>query len=856
MSKIATLPGQASARDVLTESEAQARVTRVSEVSYEIALDIVGGQPTYSGDETIRFVASGDGPLFLDYRGHSIELLEVNGRPVTPDWTGYRLTLPGELVNGQMEVHIRYVNEFDHTGDGFHRFVDPEDGEEYVYTNFEPYEAHRLYPCFDQPDIKATYRFTVTAPAAWQVIANSPIAETATARDGRTTHRFEQTEVFSTYLTALACGPFAVRRMTHGSLDLGLYSRRSMEKYLADQAEEILEITGQGMDFYSNMFDQPYPFSKYDQVFVPEYNSGAMENVGCVTYNEAYLFRDKATENERLDRAETFLHELAHMWFGNLVTMRWWDDLWLNESFATYISYVAMTEATRFGNAWKVFNADIKRWAYQQDQLPTTHPIAGRAADTEIAFLIFDGITYGKGASVLKQLVKYIGRDAFRDGLRLYFRRHGWANATLTDFLRCLEEASGTSLTEWARQWLQTASVNTLSARWQAVDGTIESFTIEQTASEAYPTLRPHALEIGFGTETHGRLGVTASIPASIDGPRTKIPAAVGIAEPQLVFPNVGDHAYAKIELDERSLQYVRDNLDRVDDDLLRSLLWASLWEMVRDRQLTSTDYLAICRAQLPNERDQDIVEVVLERVAMALVRYVPDSSRLAEAHEWFEIALDAISRASEPDAKVAWARSAIRAAAARDDVARLVRIVDGSETLDDFEFDQEMRWAIAVRAIAHGLPEADRLLAQQSALDPSDRGRRAELQAEAARPTAEAKRAAWERINGEGYGSFHLTRAAMMGFFWAHQDDVLAPYVDQFFGQVRDIFEERDHPFARAYIQSLFPAYRADPRVLDQSRRLLSELNGSLPTLSRQLLEHADELDRQIKVRAFAELD
>jgi aminopeptidase N len=856
LSQIATLPGQASARDILTQIEATARAARVSEVAYDIRLDLAGGQSTYRGDVTVRFVASGGEALFLDFRGKTIELLEVNGERLEADWNGYRLTLPGHAVSDQMTLHIEYTNDYDVTGDGFHRFVDPEDGQEYVYTNFEPYEAHRLYPCFDQPDIKATYRFTVTAPADWEVIANSPMAEITDAGDGRRTHRFDQTEVFSTYLTALVCGPYVVRRRTHGSLDLGLYSRRSMEKYLDEQAQEILEITGQGMDFYAQLFDQPYPFSKYDQIFVPEYNSGAMENVGCVTYNEAYLFRDKATDNERLDRAETFLHELAHMWFGNLVTMRWWDDLWLNESFATYISYVAMTEATRFTNAWKVFNSDIKRWAYQQDQLPTTHPISGRAADTEIAFLIFDGITYGKGASVLKQLVKYVGRDTFRDGLRLYFRRHAWSNATLSDFLRCLEEAGDISLTEWARLWLQTASVNTISARWQVVDGSIKSMTLDQMASEQFPTLRPHALEIGFGSEIDGRLKVTASVPASIDGPRTDIANVAGMPEPDVLFPNYGDHAYAKVDLDPRSVEYARNALDRVEDDLLRNLLWASLWEMVRDSKLKSTDYLAICRTQLPMERDQDIIQVVLERVAMTLIRYVPESSRLDEAHEWFELALKTLAAAPDEDTQVAWARSAIRAASNPQDVARLVAIVDGSESLNGFEFDQEMRWSISVKSIAYGLPEGDRLLAEQQRSDPSDRGRRASLQAEAARPTRESKQRTWDRINGDGYGSFHLTRAAMMGFFWAHQEDVLSPFVDRFFGQVRDIFESHDHPFARAYILSLYPSYRADPDVLARSHALLAELDGTLPTLSRQLTEHADELERQIRVRSFAEQD
>jgi aminopeptidase N len=418
------LTSPVAARDVLTESEAQERATRVSDVSYDINLDLVANNSTYHGDTTVRFNTTGQGALFLDFRGKAIDLLEVNGERLEPDWNGYRLTLPAQSVTGSMTVRVVYLNDYDTTGDGFHRFVDPEDSAEYVYTNFEPYEAHRLFPCFDQPDIKARYDFTVTAPPSWMVFSNAPTASVTEEADGRATHRFERTELFSTYLTALIAGPYVHRALEHKGLTLRLFARGSMERYLEAESPEILEVTAQGFDFYADLFDQPYAFgNKYDQVFVPEYNSGAMENVACVTYNEAYLFRDPPTDNQRLDRAETFLHELAHMWFGDLTTMRWWNDLWLNESFATYISYLAMTEATRFRNAWKVFNYRIKRWAYQTDQLPTTHPIAGTAADTEIAFLNFDGITYGKGASVLKQLVKYIGRDAFRDGMRLYFRR-------------------------------------------------------------------------------------------------------------------------------------------------------------------------------------------------------------------------------------------------------------------------------------------------------------------------------------------------------------------------------------------------------------------------------------------------
>ena len=857
MPQTPVLNSPAAARDVLTESEAEQRAARVSDVSYEIALDVAAGQSTFRGDATVRFNTSGDGPLFLDFRGRAVERLEVNGERLEPDWTGYRLTLPAKSVSGSMTVRIAYLNDYDTTGDGFHRFVDPEDDAEYVYTNFEPYEAHRLFPCFDQPDIKARYEFTVTAPSGWAVFSNAPTASTQPAADGRTVHTFERTELFSTYLTALVAGPFVHRSIEHKGITLRLFARRTMERYLDEQAPEILEVTGQGFDFYADLFDQPYAFGpKYDQVFVPEYNSGAMENVACVTYNEAYLFRDAPTDNERLDRAETFLHELAHMWFGDLTTMRWWNDLWLNESFATYISYLAMTEATRFRNAWKVFNYRIKRWAYQTDQLPTTHPIAGAAADTEIAFLNFDGITYGKGASVLKQLAKYIGPDAFRDGLRLYFRRHAWQNATLADFLSCLEQSHGSSLAEWSDKWLRTASVNTIAAKWSAQDGRLTEMAIEQTAPADYPTLRPHAFEVALVSDPASHDGPlsTESQPAWIEGALTPLPDFVGHAEPALVFPNYGDHAYAKVALDPRSVEFARANLNRVDDPLLRELLWMSLWEMVRDRQLRSTEYLAIARERLGVESDEDILDMAVERVALALARFVPEARREEESHLWFEAALANLGKTSQLDRQILWARTAVAVATSQADVARLAETVKSNQPLNGFALDQEMRWLVAIKAIAFGLPQADSVLATEAERDRSDRGRRALLRAEASRPTGSAKAEAWQRINAEGYGSFHLTRAAMQGFFWPHQDQVLAPYVGRFFDQVRSVFETRDHPFARSYLLSLYPAYLAEPQVLERSRQLLTQLNGSLPTLTRQLTEAADDLDRTIKVRAFAE--
>jgi aminopeptidase N len=850
---VSTSPKEPAARDVLTEVEAKSRAARVRQAQYDIRLDIAGGRTTYRGDVTVRFAVDGEGPLFLDHRGLSIDRLEVNGEQVEPDWNGYRLTLPASLVGGQMTVRLVYENEFDTTGDGFHRFVDPEDELEYLYTNFEPYEAHRLFPCFDQPDIKGRYLVQVAVPAAWNVVANTPTVSVDALDDGHHLHRFAESEPFSTYLMALICGPYVERRTEHGGLSLGLFARRTLEQQLDEHAAEVFEITTQGLDFYADLFDQPYPFSKYDQVFVPEYNAGAMENVGAVTYNEAYLFRDPPTDNQRLDRGEVLLHELAHMWFGNLVTMRWWNDLWLNESFATYIAFLGLTEATRFSNAWKAFNADLKRWAYQQDQLVTTHPIAGTAADTEVAFLNFDGITYGKGASVLKQLVKTIGHDAFRDGMRLYFRRHAWGNARLSDFLACLEEASGRSLRDWARLWLETSSVNTLAAVWSANGTGMSELRLQQTAPPEHPTLRPHALDVGLGRDEGGSMRVVTSVMAEIDGAETTISATRGLPAPDLVFPNHGDHAYAKVALDPVSLRYARYRLDRIEDSLLRALVWMSLWEMVRDRQLRSTDFLAICRERLAGERDTDILATVIDRVGMTLVRFVPEGAHQREARAFFEAALDNLERVPAGDLKILWARAAIAVAAGVDDVGRLTAFADGRTQVADFTWDQEMRWAIAVKAVAFGLPDADERLAREEARDRSDRGRRALLKATAARPTPSSKEEVWQRIHGAGYGSFHFTRAAMQGFFWPQQAELVEQSVPRFFAEVESIFQTRDNSFARAYVLAMYPAYRADEGVLQRTRAMLAGLDGSMPTLSRQLAESADELDRSIRVRAFA---
>ncbi len=840
------------ARDVLTQVEATARAANVSSVTYAIDLSLTRGAATYEGDVTLEFDLAGPDGVFLDFRGKTIRTLEVNGAAVSaPTWSGYRLELPaGSMRVGRNAVRVAYENEYDHTGDGLHQFVDPEDGEEYLYTNFEPYESHRLFPNFDQPDIKARYTLTVTTPAEWELITNSAEASRETLDDGRIRHRYQQTQPFSTYLFAMIAGPYHVFRDEHRGVALGFFSRKSLVRHV--DTDELFEVTKQGLDFYASFFDYPYPFGKYDQVFVPEFNAGAMENVAAVTHSERLVFRDPPTDNQRLGRAEVLLHEMAHMWFGNLVTMRWWNDLWLNESFATYMAYLSLTEATRFTTAWQAFNAGMKNWAYRQDQLITTHPIAGEVPDTEATFLNFDGITYGKGAAVIKQLVAAMGMEGFREGMRRYFKRHEFSNTTLSQFLDALSEGVGRDLHEWARAWLETPSLNTVQATWESDGERISALGLSQVAPDGYPTLRPHHLEVALLRDTGSGAPTIEAIPVDLVGASVDVSAALGKPTPSMVFPNHNDHGFVKVALDEVSLAWVRAHIDRIDDALLRQLIWQTLWNMVRDQQLKSTDYLELVGAKVATEQDQELIETILSTATATIARYVPEEQRTASAHRFFEEAWRALQAAPPGDLQIIWARALIGSAITHDDIRHLGKLVDGALAVPGLTIDQDMRWSIAASYVAYGLEGASERVAAERERDPSDRGQRAVLRCETSAPDAAVKAEAWRRYHEEGYGSLHLTSAAMGGFHWFVQRDLLTPYVDQFFERVRGVFQTREVEFARSYFGGLFPG-RVERAILDRANALIAELGDDEVRLRRQLLEACDDLERAIKCREFA---
>jgi len=829
--------------DRLTRDEALARAEQIGEPSYDIELELSSGAKSFLGDVSIAFTHRG-GDTFLEWVGGHIERFEVNGTIAEPDWDGARIRLSGGDLRDHNVVRVVYERPFDHTGEGFHRFVDPEDGAEYLYTQFEPYSAHRVFPCFDQPDLKATYRVTVTAPSHWEVVTAGPEERREPVAGDRMRRVFAATPPFSTYLLAICAGPFAAAADEHRGIPLRILCRASLADHL--DAEPLFELTKSGIDFYSTLFAEPYPFAKYDQVFVPEFNWGGMENVGTVTYTDTVVFRDPPTRDQLVRRAEYFMHELAHMWFGDLVTLRWWNDLWLNESFASFAAYLALDHIGGHGSVWQDFHHRMKLWAYREDQRPTTHRIADEVASTDETFLNFDGITYGKGAAVLRQLVAAIGEEAFRTGMQTYFRRHRFGNATLADFLAALQEGSGRDLVEWAARWLRTASLNTLSAEWDADGGRLTRLELVQTAPGDHPVLRPHHVEVALVAGD----GSARSVPASIDDARAPVPAAVGEPVPAFVFPNHGDFGYAKVALDPVSLEWARTHLGALDDPLLRQQAWASLWEMVRDRLMPSRDYLALVRSVLRTERDLTIVRMVAGTARAALERYTPEDAIDDETHRFVAAARRAVEEAPPGDARVVWARALVGAVRSEEDVRLAAALIDVPP--DGLSVDQEMRWAAAIRWASLGLPGTEERLASERARDATDRGDRAMAAAEAARPDPVVKDEVWARVHEGGYSSLRMAISAMDAFWQRSQRAILEPFVPRFFSTLPDVFAEWEHEAARAYFTHLFPWHRIEQSTRDMVNGL-EERDDIGPVLKRLLVEAGDDLDRALACRALA---
>jgi aminopeptidase N len=845
----------ATARMNLTREDAQARARVLRVDSYEVDLDLTAGDVTFGSETVARFGCTEPGAsTFVDLVADSVSLVELNGEALDPGtvFDGTRIALDG--LAAENTLRVRALCRYMRSGEGLHRFVDPVDKSVYLYTQFEVADSRRVFTVFEQPDLKATFAFTVTAPAEWQVVSNQPTPEPEPAGLGNATWRFAPTERISSYITALVAGPYhrveGEFRSGDRVVPLGIYCRESLAAYL--DADVLLEETRQGFAFFEREFDLPYPFAKYDQLFVPEFNSGAMENAGCVTHNEDYVFRSRVPDVSYERRAVTVLHELAHMWFGDLVTMTWWDDLWLNESFAEWASTLAAAEATRWTSAWTTFANTDKTWAYRQDQLPSTHPIAAEIRDLEDVEVNFDGITYAKGASVLKLLAAWVGREEFMAGIRAYFRAHAWENTTLADLLGALEETSGRDLKAWSAEWLETAGVNTLRPVIDTdAHGRFTSFAVEQTAPEAWPTLRSHRIAVGLYAHGPDGLSRVHRVELDVTGARTEVPELVGVEQPDLLLVNDDDLTYAKIRLDERSLDTLTRAIGQFEDTLARSLCWSAAWDMTRDGEMATGDYLTLVLGGIGAETDSSVTRSVLRQAETAVVLYsAPEKREAARLRLADGLARLLAEAAPGSDSQLQLLRAYASAAVGDEHVRAVREVLDGTRPIDGLQVDTDLRWHLLHRLVAAGAADGagiDRELDD----DDTATGRRQAAAARAARPTAEAKREAWASVMDDDALPNAVQTAVIGGFAQAGQTDLLRPYVPAYFDALTSVWAERTNETAQNIVIGLFPTLLPEADTLAAADRWLDGHRDAVPALRRLVVEARDGVARAQRAQA-----
>ena len=814
----------------LTRDQAHARAADVQVDSYDVDIDLTdeyGGpsEKTFGTRSTVRFAATPGTSTWIDFVGDGIRSATLNGEPV--DISGWTSTTGLQLppLAAENELTVDAVGLYTNTGEGLHRFVDPEDASVYLYSQFETADAKRLFSCFDQPDLKATFAFTVTAPDDWEVVTNGrPITDEAVeagpgGRPARR-HSYATTARMSTYVTALIAGPYHVVRDTYEDIELGIYCRRPLAQYL--DAERIFNETKQGFAFYHANFGIRYPFGKYDQLFVPEFNAGAMENAGAVTFREEYIFRSRVTRYPYERRCETILHEMAHMWFGDLVTMRWWDDLWLNESFATWASTVAQVAATEYTTAWTTFATIEKAWAYVQDQLPSTHPIAADIVDLDAVEVNFDGITYAKGASVLKQLAAYVGFEEFLAGLRAYFQAHAFGNATLQDLFSALEQTSGRDLAAWAQAWLQTTGLNTLSANVEVDDGgVVTAFAVDQSPAEpGAGELRPHRLAIGvYADDENGKLTRAGRVELDVVGARTEVSALVGSSAGQLILINDDDLTYCKARLDPRSLTTAIARVGDITDSLPRSLVWSAVWEMTRDAQMAARDFVAMVIRGIPAETEIGVAQRLLAQLSIAVGSY--SEPAWADVTGWPQVtsALLDLATTAKPGGDLQLAAvSALAGAKLSPDLLTTVSgWWDGSAPLAGLAVDTDLHWTLLGALVAHGAAgEAD--IEAAEAGDPTASGQRRAATVRALRPDSAVKEQIWTRLTEDDGMANSLQDATIGGFSHPAQRELLEPFTDRYFAMVDQVWARRSIEVAQKVVVGLYPRWSISQTTVDKA--------------------------------------
>ncbi|MYM19506.1 aminopeptidase N [Brevibacterium sp. 5221] len=876
----------------LTRSEARTRSDLLTVDRYEVDLDISGAEDpqerTFRSTSTVVFEAAAAAPTFIDIIADSVSAIDVNGGALDPEraFDGARVRFESQAGRNTVTITARCA--YSRSGEGMHRFFDPADDRVYLYTQYEPTDARRVFANFDQPDLKANFQFTVTAPESFVVLTNTEPAEQATTDSGAVERRFAATKRQSSYITCVCAGHYAqahdeyVDEHTGQRIPLGMYARQSLAEHM--ESESVFAITKQGLDFFHASFDFPYPWGKYDQIFVPEYNLGAMENPGLVTFSDTYLHRDAVTRSEYEQRAEVILHEMTHMWFGDLVTMKWWDDLWLKESFADYMATLALTNATEFSDGWTTFALRRKDWAYRQDQYPTTHPIVADIPDVEAARLNFDGITYAKGAAVLKQLVAFVGLEAFLEGARAYFRAHAYSATTLEDFLTALEAAApGRDVHSWAAAWLQTTGMSELSLSVEAAEGRVASATLRQRNSDAGAegpgTVRPHAVRLAaFERHSGGdRRGSSRLVPAGswaleLRAPEERIDVLDGATSPDLLLLNYGDDDYAKVRLDERSTRTALRSVTRLGDPMDRAVVWSALNNAMRDGLLPVRDWLgAYCRS-LGREEHAGIAVTLRNQMLTALDRWTAAREHDAALSDVLGAALDALSTASPHTDNqldlVETVLALVRRTAASEYVTPAVTAarawatnllqVPAGETFDDevidLTVDRALRWKALIALVALGWADYDDIEAEATADRTGTGGLRART-ARAARPLPIVKMRAWTAATADETLSNDAISATIAGFTTPAGLPLTEPYVETYFDELAGYWTGRSMEIAKRIIVGLYPSWslRGD-RVLELTDAWLSEHADAPAAQRRLLLEQRDELARSLRLRAAGE--
>ncbi|MBT2516056.1 aminopeptidase N [Streptomyces sp. ISL-90] len=843
----------------LTRTEAEQRASIVRAPSYEVLLDLTSTGETFRSETVVRFEATPGASTFIEACSTAVHEVVLNGRPLEPGSVsdGTRIRLDGLDAENELRVvaDARYTN----TGEGLHRFVDPVDGETYLYTEFAVAEANRVFAVFDQPDLKASFRFTIAAPAHWQVLSNAPTPTPAAAAPDAGTPptavwSFEAGPVISSYIVAIIAGPYrawhADARSADGrAIPLGLFTRASLAAYA--EPDVMFETVQAGLAFYEHAFGVSYPYGKYDQIFVPEYNWGAMENVGAVTFNESYLFRSRVSDARREQRSIVVLHELSHMWFGNSVTMRWWNDLWLNESFATWASTLATSQVTEFTGVWATFASDEKTHAAEQDQLPSTHPIVAQIDDLADVEVNFDAITYDKGASVLKQLVAWVGLDAFQRGVGAYLTAHAGGNANLRDLLGELERASGRDLGRWSELWLETAGVNTLRTVVETdAAGTITAAHVKQTASPPHPTLRPHRLAIGCYSLGDAGLARTHRVELDVDGAITEVPGLVGLPLPEVLLVNDDDLTYAKVRLDARSLGAATTHLAEMTDPVARAVVLGSAWDAVRDAEVAASDFVRLVLGSIGHETQSAARSLALTRLELAVGRYLAEEHREQIAAETGDAvwALAELAGAGS-DAQLQFVKAFTRIAATPAHADVLGSLLDGSIKLDGLEIDLDLRWELVIARAALGAASDDEI-DDALARDDTAKGRQLAETALAARPDQAVKDTAWRRVVTDTSLSNDLARAIADGWRRTPSPELLASTVHEYFAVLQSVWASRSFTMASLVVSRLYPAPLVSPEVAAVTRAWL-DANPEPAPLHRLVSEQLSELERALAAQA-----